>query len=143
MTPKQFHQLVVAFPETEPGTSYGMPSYKAFGKFFTRLRPEDASCVIGQVDFDEREMLCAAEPETFHVTDHYRNHPYVLARIASIEPQRLRMYLDRQWRRNAPKTWLKAWDGGRAAATARPAHKPGAARSAPTGARVSRKGSSR
>ena len=57
-----------------------MPSYKAFGKFFTRLRTEDASCVIGEIDFDERDLLCAAEPETFHVTDHYRNYRYMPAR---------------------------------------------------------------
>lgn len=115
MTPKRFHELVMGFPEVEEGASYGMPSYKAFGKFFTRLRSEDASCVVGQIDFDERDMLCAVEPETFHLTDHYRGYPYVLVRIARIEPERLRMYLTRQWRKNAPKTWLKAWDAGQPA----------------------------
>ncbi len=112
MTPKQFHTLVMSFPEVEEGLSYGRPSYKAFGKFFTRLRAEDASAVIGEVGLDERELLCAADPETFHVTDHYRNYPYVLARIAAIEPKRLKLYLDRQWRKNAPKKWLKAWESG-------------------------------
>lgn len=112
MTPKQFHALVMSFPEVEEGTSHGMPSYKAFGKFFTRLRSEDASAVVGEVDFDERDMLCEAEPEAFHFTDHYRGYRYVLVRIAAIEPKRLKLYLDRQWRRNAPKTWLKAWEAG-------------------------------
>jgi hypothetical protein len=112
MTPKQFHALVMSFPEVEEGMSYGHPSYKAFGKFFTRLRKEDASAVVGEVSLDEREMLCEAEPETFHFTDHYRNYPYVLARIASIEPKRLKLYLERSWRKNAPKKWLKAWEAG-------------------------------
>lgn len=114
MTPKRFHALVMSFPEVEEGTSYGMPSYKAFGKFLTRLRAEDASCVIGEVDLDERDMLCEAEPETFHFTEHYRNYRYVLARIATIEPKRLQLYLSRQWRKNAPKAWLKAWEAGEA-----------------------------
>lgn len=112
MTPKQFHALVASFPHTELGTAHGQPAWKAFGKFLTRLRTEDDSVVLGQVSFDEREMLCAADPETFHFTDHYRNYPFVLARLKRIDAKRLRGYLERQWRHNAPKKWLKAWDQG-------------------------------
>jgi hypothetical protein len=112
MTPKQFHALVLTFPHTEEGQSHGYPSYKAFGKFLTRLRSEDDSVVLGQVPHDEREMLCAADPETFHFTDHYRNYPFVLVRLKRIDAKRLRAYLERQWRHNAPKKWLKAWDAG-------------------------------
>jgi hypothetical protein len=110
MTPKQFHQVVMSFPEVEESSSYGQPAYKAFGKFLTRLRSEDASCVLGCVDFDEREMLCAADPATFHFTDHYKSHPYVLARIAKLDSKTLRGYLTRQWRKNAPRRWLARWD---------------------------------
>jgi hypothetical protein len=110
--PAAYHKLVLSFPHTELGTSYGAPAYKAFGKFFTRLRTEDDSVVLGQIPFDEREMLCEAEPETFHFTDHYRNYPFILARLKRIDARRLRGYLERQWRHNAPKKWLKAWDAG-------------------------------
>ena len=110
MGPKQFHDVVLGFPHTELSKSYGQPAYKAFGKFLTRLRSEDDSVVLGQVSFDEREMLCAADPETFHFTDHYRNYPMVLARLKRLDAKTLRGYLDRQWRHNAPKKWLRAWD---------------------------------
>jgi hypothetical protein len=112
MTPKKFHDVVMSFPETEYGTSYGQPSYKSFGKFLTRLRSEDDSVVLGEVPFDERDMLCEADPSTFHFTDHYKNYPYVLARLAKLDEKTLRGYLMRQWRRNAPKLWLTAWDAG-------------------------------
>ena len=49
MGPKQFHDLVLGFPETEFTTSYGQPAYKSFGKFLTRLRDEDDSVVLGRV----------------------------------------------------------------------------------------------
>ncbi|HEY7798978.1 MAG TPA: hypothetical protein VIA80_09455 [Hyphomonadaceae bacterium] len=114
MGPKQFHDVVMAFPETELTTSYGQPAYKAFGRFLTRLRKEDDSVVLCQVSFDEREMLCEADPETFHFTDHYRNYPAVLARLKQLDAKTLRGYLTRQWRQNAPKTWLKAYDAGEA-----------------------------
>lgn len=114
MGPKQFHDVLMGLPLTELSTSYGHPAYKAFGKFLTRLRCEDDSVVLGQVSFDEREMLCAADPETFHFTHHYWNYPMVLARLKRLDAKTLRGYLDRQWRHNAPKNWLKAWDEGAA-----------------------------
>ena len=112
MNPKQFHDVVTAFPETELTTSYGQPAYKAFGKFLTRLRNEDDSVVLGHVPFDEREMLCEADPGTFHFTDHYRDYPFVLAKLKRLDAKSLHGYLTRQWRHNAPKTWLKAYDAG-------------------------------
>ena len=112
MTPRQFHDVAGSFPETEFGTSYGMPSWKAFGKFFTRLRAEDNSVVLGQVPLDERDMLCEADPALFHFTAHYKDYPAVLARLEKLDAKTLRGYLARQWRHNAPKKWLKAWEAG-------------------------------
>ncbi len=118
MTPAQFHEVALSFPNTELSTVYGQPAYKSFGKFLTRLRKEDGSVVLGCVPLDEREMLCKADPDTFHFTDHYRNYPYVLARLKRLDAKTLRGYLTRQWRHNAPKKWLKAWDEGQASAPA-------------------------
>ena len=59
------------FPGAEKGMSYGRPSYKVNGKFFTRLRREDESMVIMEVSLDEREDADAKlEPGTFHFTAH-------------------------------------------------------------------------
>jgi hypothetical protein len=110
MTRDEVHALVISFPNTEEGTSYGKPAFKAFGKFFTRIRVVDDSVVLGCVSYDEREMLCEADPATFHFTDHYKSYDYVLARIETLEPLQLRGFLTRQWRKNAPKAWLKKYD---------------------------------
>lgn len=136
MGPKQFHDVVMGFPHTELSTSYGEPAYKAFGKFLTRLRSEDDSVVLGQVSLDEREMLCEADPETFHFTDHYRNYPYVLARLKRLDAKTLRSYVERQWRHNAPKKWLKAWDEGLPLPAI--ANRPARTRIRKTGARKTR-----
>lgn len=110
MTRDEIHALVLSFPETEEGPSYGHPAYKAFGKFFTRLRDKDTVMVLGGVGFDEREMLIESDPETFFVTDHYKGYPYVLARISGIETPWLRGMLERRWREMAPKKYLKTHD---------------------------------
>jgi hypothetical protein len=110
MTRDEVHALIMSFPEVEEGTSYGKPAYKAFGKFFTRLRIVDDSLVLGQIGFDERDFLLEVDPDTFHYTDHYKSFPFVLARIANIEPDQAKGFLMRQWRKNAPRKWLKQWD---------------------------------
>ena len=110
MTPDEVKALVLSFPETTEGTSYGHPSFKVAGKFFTRLRAEDDSLVLAGVSFDERDMLIEAEPETFHTTDHYRNYPSVLARIATVDPGSLKNFLERRWRSIAPKKLVRARD---------------------------------
>ena len=115
MTYDEVKAMVLSFPEAEEGTSYGMPAFKVAGKFFTRLRSEDDSLVLLNVNSDEREMLMEAEPETFHITDHYRGYPSVLARIATIDPGSLRGFLERRWRAVAPKKLVKAWDAERGA----------------------------
>ena len=84
MTCEEVKAIVLAFPGVEEGTSYGQPSFKAYGKFFTRLRRDDQSVVLSGVGFDEREMLMEAEPATFHFTAHYKDYPIVLAKIASL-----------------------------------------------------------
>lgn len=112
MTKDEMEAIVMAFPGVEKGMSYGSPAYKVNGKFFTRLRRDDGSMVLMDVSFDEREMLIEAEPETFHFTAHYKDYPCVLARIATLHPGSFRNFLDRRWRKIAPKKLVKAYDAG-------------------------------
>ncbi len=118
MTFDEVRAVIFSLPGVEEGRSYGFASFKVNGKFLTRLRDEDESLVLLEVNFDERELLIEAEPATFHITDHYRSHPSVLARIGPLDPARLRGYLERRWRRIAPRALVKAHDAG--AGTNRP-----------------------
>lgn len=111
MTSSELHALVLTFPETQTGTSYGMPSYKAAGKFFTRLRPGDNSLVVYVDGLDHRDMLMEAEPATFHITDHYRGYPVVLARLATVDPTWLRRTLEARWLKIVPKRVSRAYSG--------------------------------
>ncbi len=110
MTPEEMREIVLAFPGAQEGVSYGQPSFKVNNKFFTRLRREDQSVVLLEVSHDEREMLMEAEPATFHTTPHYKDYPSVLARIATLHPGSLHNFLDRRWRKIAPKSAVKAFD---------------------------------
>ncbi|HEY2480896.1 MAG TPA: MmcQ/YjbR family DNA-binding protein [Caulobacteraceae bacterium] len=108
MTREEMREICLSFPSVVEGTSYGRPSFLVNKKFFTRLRDEDASVVLLEVGFDEREMLIEAEPRTFHFTAHYKDYPAVLARIATLHPGSFRNILERRWRKIAPKALVRA-----------------------------------
>jgi len=107
---EEMREIVLSFPGAVEGTSYGHPAFVVNKKFFTRLRREDQSLVLLDVSFDEREMLIEAEPETFHFTHHYKDYPAVLARMANLHPGSFRKFLDRRWRKIAPKKLVKERD---------------------------------
>lgn len=113
MTLEEMREIIFSFPGAAEGTSYGHPSFVVNKKFFTRLRREDESLVLLDVSFDEREMLMEAEPETFHITPHYKDYPSVLARMASLDPGSFRNFLERRWRRIAPRKLVKERDAAR------------------------------
>ncbi len=112
MTQDEMREIALSFPGAEEGMSYGRPSFKVNGKFFTRLRAEDNSMVLLEVPFDEREMLMDAEPSTFHFTAHYKDYPSVLARLETLHPGSLRAFLERRFRKIAKKSVVKAWEAG-------------------------------
>lgn len=81
-------------------------------RFIARLHDKLPSLVIG-MDPDERELRLAAEPEVFHITDHYRGHPYVLVRLAPCPPELMSTLFERAWRAAAPARAVAAHDEAR------------------------------
>jgi hypothetical protein len=110
--------MALALPGVEDGTSYGAPALKVGGKTFSSQPANRALAdggrvlVVYDVSPDEREALVAQEPEAFFFTDHFRDYPAVLVRLAETTPDRLRPYLERSWRARAPKRLLKKASGG-------------------------------
>jgi len=107
----ELRRIALSFPAASEGTSYGKPSFLIAGKFFTRLRSEDDSLVLVVGSIDERDMLLESDPALFHITDHYRNYPAVLARRTVIDAATLHGMLERRWRVIVPKKLVKEFDG--------------------------------
>jgi hypothetical protein len=103
--------LARALPKAEEGTSYGTPAFKVGGKLFVRLHQDGESLVV-KIDPGERAIWMKAEPETFYITDHYLNYPWILVRMASVDPDDLRDLLEEAWRLTAPKRLVSEFDLG-------------------------------
>ena len=110
LTKAQMKKIVLGFPGTLEATSYGKPAFLVEKKFFTRLRSEDNSAVLHVGSIDERDMLLDADPATFHITDHYKNYPTILARLEKLDARTLRGFLERRWQKAASKTLKKTVD---------------------------------
>ncbi|MBI3676444.1 MAG: MmcQ/YjbR family DNA-binding protein [Proteobacteria bacterium] len=102
----QMKKIVLSFALAEEGKSYGYPSFKVNGKFFTRLRDEDNSLVLTVGSIDERDLLLQANPRLFHITDHYKNYPAVLARMEKLDAKTFKHMLEQHWRTLVPKKLL-------------------------------------
>lgn len=96
-------------PEVTLAVSWGNENLKAHGKMWTWWSPYvDAAIFKGSVE--EREMLMAADPETFVLHPHYAKHGGILVAAGRIDPGWARARLMQSWRDIAPKKFLKTWD---------------------------------
>ncbi|MDN3565001.1 hypothetical protein QWZ14_11580 [Paeniroseomonas aquatica] len=100
-------------PGMEASTSYGTPALKVRGRLVTRLLTEDDSLVLLSVPPDERAVLIEIDSQVFHITPHYEGYPAVLARLATLESERLLPFLKRRWREVAPKRVVASYEEAR------------------------------
>jgi hypothetical protein len=90
-------RVALTFPNVEESTSYGTPALKVKGKLFVRLR-EDNQTIVLRMESHQREEMMADDPETYFITDHYREYPWVLARLAKLRSEALRDLLQVAYR---------------------------------------------
>ena len=105
-------QLARVLPEATEGTSYGTPAFKVRGTLFVRLH-QDGDAVVVKIDTGERATRMRTDPETYFITDHYRDYPLMLVRLASVSPEDLGDLLEESWRRSAPKRLLARHASGK------------------------------
>ena len=96
-------EIASRLPGVEESTSYGTPALKVRGKLFARLK-EDGETLVLRTDAFEREHLLHTAPDVFFITDHYRDHPWVLVRLAKVKRAQLAELIDGAWHRVAPKS---------------------------------------
>ena len=84
----------LALPGVEAATRYdGSPLLKVGGMFMAGLAMHPSAepeTLVVRADLEEREALLEEAPETYYLTDYYRNYPLVLARLARLDRDALR-----------------------------------------------------
>lgn len=94
-------RLLLKFPGVKEGRSYGMPSFLLNGRFLARFRDDDTVLVLQLATIGERDVLMDLDARAFFFTEHYRNYPAVLIRLAEVPPPLLRDVVREAWRHGA------------------------------------------
>ena len=58
---------------------------------------QKVDAIVIATPFENREELMAGDPEKYFITDHYRNYPAILVRLAKIREREMRDVLQRSW----------------------------------------------
>jgi hypothetical protein len=85
----------------------GSPVLKVGGCFMAGLAMHQSAApdtLVVRIDVGERQSLLEDAPETYYLTEYYRNHPVVLVRLASIDRTALRDLLSVSRRLTLTKT---------------------------------------
>ena len=99
MNKAQARKIALSFPGVIEKTSYGTPTFFVGKKVFTQVgsHKREAIMLLTQT-LEERDHLLAADPETFYITDHFKNYKGLLAHIAKLDAKTFRALLERRWR---------------------------------------------
>lgn len=100
MTYDEFAEIALAMPGVEEGLSYGQPAIKRDGKMM--FAPKGDYAVAVRVDWETRDRLLEEEADVFYITDHYRNWPWILARLDAMTHAQARDLVRISWE-EAPK----------------------------------------
>ena len=106
----RYLKLVLSLPGAEESTSYGTPGVKVKGKLLSRLRTEAEGGLALRCKILDRHILLLADPESFYLTDHYLEYPWVLIRLDKISSSSLSDVVQRAWRLVAPKKMVTEFD---------------------------------
>jgi len=94
--------------DVEATTKYdGSPVLKTGGCFLAGLATHpsaEAGTLVVRADLEQRDHLLEDAPQIYYLTEYYRPHPVVLARLARLDRQSLRDLLAASWRLTLPKT---------------------------------------
>ncbi len=90
-------RLLLERPGVMEGRSYGLPSFLLNGRFLARFRDDDTVLVLQLATIGERDVLMDLDERSFFFTDHYRNYPAVLVRLAEVPPSLLGAVIKECW----------------------------------------------
>lgn len=88
-------------PGVEVSTYFGTPALKVDGQMIACIashKSAEPNTLVVRVDFLERDLRVANEPDVYYVKPHYVNYPCVLARLERVSDSALRDLLDSGYR---------------------------------------------
>src|SRR5260221_13102938 len=83
-------KIALSFPGTEEVLWFKKPAVFLHGQFLTKVHDKEEAMTFRVSSMEMRDMMLEAEPKLFYITDHYRNFPFILARLSVLTPKILK-----------------------------------------------------
>lgn len=120
LTRAEARKIALAVEGASEGPYFGKPAVFVAEKFLTRVHTKEDAMVLAVGSMEMRDVMLEAEPKLFYITDHYKNFPYLLARLSKLDKATLKDLLNARLLQIASKTKKKR----AAPAVKEPAKKP-------------------
>ena len=83
-------KIALSVPGTEEVLWFKKPAVFLHGQFLTKVHDKEDAMTLRVSSMEMRDMMLEAEPKLFYITDHYRNYPFILARLTALTPKILK-----------------------------------------------------
>jgi hypothetical protein len=83
-------KIALAVAGAEEVLWFNKPAVFLHGQFLTKVHDKEEAMTFRVSSMEMRDMMLEAEPRLFYITDHYRNFPFILARLSALTPKLLK-----------------------------------------------------
>lgn len=90
LTKAEARKIALSFEGASEGPYFGKPAIFVAEKFLTRVHHKEEAMVLAIGSMEMRDVMLEAEPRLFYITDHYKNFPYLLARLSKLTKDTLK-----------------------------------------------------
>lgn len=86
-------RIALALPGAVERPWFNQPSVFIHDQFLTKVHSKEDAMLLRIGSMEMRDMMLEAEPKLFYITDHYKNFPFVLARLSALDKKTLKEML--------------------------------------------------
>lgn len=90
LTKSEARTIALSFEGASEGPYFGKPAIFVAETFLTRVHHKEEAVVLAIGSMEMRDVMLEAEPKLFYITDHYKNFPYLLARLSQLDKATLK-----------------------------------------------------
>ena len=90
LTRAEARKIALSVEGASEGPYFGKPAVFVAEKFLTRVHTKEEAMVLAVGSMEMRDVMLEAEPKLFYITDHYKNFPYLLARLTKLDKATLK-----------------------------------------------------
>lgn len=107
MTPDEFRQLALTFPEAEEGSHMGHPDFRVGGKIFATIAPDGERGMV-KLTPEQQASLVRTDPESFEpASGAWGRNGSTMLTFANADEDTVGNALSMAWKNTAPKALLK------------------------------------